>query len=132
MIRAGLIILTVTVSACASMVRAPDARSGQGCDVVGECAVQGRLSIILGVPYSGGRLVLDDGRCLPVALSAEVLSDRERWNERRVSVWGVAFERSEGPDVVSIEYNDRWLPAGLCPAGSLVLYANRLSFERLR
>jgi len=95
--------------------------------------VRGQLKIYRGVPYSGGALTLDDGRCLPVALPPEILRDHRSWDDRRVAISGRALARSgEMVGIISAEYEDRFLPSGLCPAGPLVLYAERLSLKAAR
>jgi len=104
-----------------------------GCQTEGPCTVGGTLRVVRGVPDSGGVLTLDDGSCLPVALPEEVIRHHDRWNGRRVAIRGRAIPRGgEASGVISIEYGDRFLPTGLCSAGVLVLYADRLSLRAAR
>ena len=88
-----------------------------GCDAPGACRVRGRLEIGGTDAWPHGRLVLDDGRCLPVDLAGAVVQDREAWDGRRVAVRGRAVARVlDGP----------------CGEPGMVLYAERVSVRSAR
>jgi hypothetical protein len=65
-----------------------------------------------------------------LALPPEIVRQHSRWDDRRVAVEGRALERlPEAADILSIEYDDRFVPTGLCPTGPLTIYVQRLSLK---
>ena len=85
-----------------------------GCSEPGVCRVRGTLAINESEVWPHGRLMLDDGRCLPVDLASGVVRNRQAWDGRRVAIRGRAVSR---------------VVEGRCADAALLLYAERVSLR---
>jgi hypothetical protein len=92
------------------------------CTVGSACDFEGTLRILRGVPHAAAYVDRADGNCISVALPERVLRHWRSWQDARVRISGDALSSGVADGVASIQYRDRWLAAGGCPASPVVLY----------
>lgn len=113
------LIPALCLAACAvSGDEAPSARLGQtmgaDCNLDRECRQTGVIRIDFNSRVASSVLELPNGRCIPLALPVEVVSDFRDWDGETVQVSGLATSYAYSPDALWIDLGDRRLSTHLC------------------
>lgn len=77
-------------------------------------------------------VLMQGGRCTPLLLSDKVYAGARRWNGKAARVTGTALDRGPeaAPEIIELQYRDRWLSPLVCADSRQVLYVD--SLKRLR
>ena len=90
-----------------------DCRVGQSCVLTGELSIKRTASASVGI------LEIGDS-CISIALPSYMLDDRKRWEHKKVSVKGVAYNHTAAPGVISYQLIDREVLVGACQSDKVI------------
>lgn len=135
--RAGLTAVTLILGGCAtdrvSSVEVT-AASGKGADLAATCvagtpcALAGTLVVERRSGDNSFATINRGSACAPLLLPAAVYAQWRRWDGKSVRVTGTALARGAAlPEVLLLQYRDRWLSPSVCSWSPLALYVDEIA-----
>jgi hypothetical protein len=112
MLSFALALFSVTATAAASAEALP-------CALGKLCSFTGKLAFF---PYADGQSISlenADG-CVALAVRSGRYRSLERWNGRRVTVRGIAYQQPSGRALLWYKIKGRRMSAGVCPNGPVI------------
>ena len=139
--RAGLMIAAVLLASCSSgrvsrVTITPHAASGpvpgagtyaadRPCELTGTLTLERRSGDNSWAALSQG------GACAPLLLPTSTYEKWRSWDHKRVRVSGTMITRgSAPPEVLLVQYRDRWLSPSICSESDLALYVDKMVVAR--
>lgn len=138
--RVGLTVAVLLLAGCSTggvsvVTAAPRALTGPVpgagvCTPNKPCELTGTVTL---APHTGNNSWAalsqrEGGECAPLLLPESTYREWRRWDNKRVRVSGIALARgpAASPDIIQLQYRDRWLSPLVCGASDLVLYVNQI------
>lgn len=138
--RPGLTVAAVLLASCSTggvstITLTPQAASGpvpgagtctpdQPCTLTGTVTLERRSGNNSWAALSQGQ----GGACAPLLLPEVTYQAARSWNNKRVRVKGTTLARgpTAAPEILLLQYRDRWLSPSICSESELVLYVDEL------
>lgn len=134
-IRTGLILAVVLLTSCSSggvshvtvTARAAEGSLTSLCTADKPCALTGTLTLERRSGNHSWATLSQGDACAPLLLPASTYNNSPRWKDKQVRVSGTALARGPAlPEVILLQYRDRWLSPSVCSASDLVLYVDEI------
>lgn len=140
-IRAGLTIAVVLMAGCSSgtvsRVTITPRVAGGPVPGAGVCAPNRpcQLAGMLILEHRSGdnswAALYSGEACAPLLLPASTYDAWRRWNNKQVRVSGTALARGpDSPEILLLQYRDRWLSPSICSESRLALYVDSLMLTK--
>lgn len=138
-IRAGLIALLHLLANCSGgggsvVTIAPQAAREplpqiKACPPDQPCTLTGMLTIERRSGDNSWAVLSQGDACAPLLLPSSIYQAWRFWNGKKVRVSGTALSRGPAapPEILLLQYRDRWLSPSVCSASDSVLYVNTLA-----
>lgn len=136
--RLGLTIATVLLASCSpagvsTITLTPRAAGGSVpgagvCVPDQPCTLTGTVTLERRSGNNSWAALSQGGACAPLLLPDATYQATRSWNNKRVRVSGTALARgpAASPEVLLLQYRDRWLSPSICSESDLVLYVDEL------
>ena len=137
LIATAILVLSIPCQAHAeSKVNAPAravlAQGNPSCEAGSKCVITGLVTVVHRTGTNSWASITVGDHCIPLLLSDNYYQQSRRWTGKLLRVAGTALPRgpASSPEVLQIQYRDRWLFPIVCGQSDIVLYVDTL--ERLR
>lgn len=92
------------------------------------CELTGTVTLERRTGNNSWAALSQGGGCAPLLLPESIYREWRRWDNKHVRVSGIALARvpPASPEIIQLQYRDRWLSPVICGESDLVLYVNEI------
>lgn len=93
------------------------------------CVLTGAVTIERRGGDNSWAALAQEEACVPLLLPPATYEAWRSWNDKRVRVGGTALARgpAASPEIIRLQYRDRWLSPSICSESDLVLYVDEIA-----